>query len=279
MRGVEKVALFVRRIVGVHLLRLIRPLNGLLASVVVLTACHLSYCQAGKPLHLMIGAFFITSFINSTNDLFDLPEDSINHPDRPLPSGKVDEGQAWLLAIVSLFFALYFSYRHSYWALSVGSLAMFLGLLYNVHLKSVPLVGNLTVSTVIFLAFLYGSGGYFLYRVIPAGLLGAYLHLLREFVKSLQDMEGDAPYRRTVAHVLGEVPTRRVVFLGLILLPILSVLPVFVGYSTLYVLSVLLLVGFPTLVVSPTVLYGRYGFLSGFLKVMTATAVISLWMA
>ena len=247
--------------------------------MVVLTACHLAYCSAGRPFHLMLGAFFITSFINATNDLLDVPEDRINHPERPLPSGRVDEGQAWVLAITVLFFALYFSYRHSYWALSVGSLAMFLGLLYNVYLKSVPLIGNLTVSTVVFLAFLYGSGGHFLHRVGPAGMLGAYLHLLREFVKSLQDMEGDAPYRRTVAHVLGEIPTRRLVFFGLLLLPFFSVLPVFVGYSNLYVLSVLLLVGFPTLAVSPTVLYGKYGFLSLFLKVMTATAIVSLWLA
>ncbi len=247
--------------------------------MVVLTACHLAYCSAGKPLHLMLGAFFITSFINSTNDLFDLPEDSLNHPDRPLPSGRVSEAQAWILAITVLLLALYFSYRHSYWALAVGSLAMFLALLYNVFLKSVPLIGNLTVSFVVLLAFLYGSGGHFLHRVIPAAMLGAYLHLLREFVKSLQDMRGDAPYRRTVAHVLGETSTRRVVFFGLLLLPLLSILPVFVGYSTLYVLSVLLLVGFPTLIASPTVLYGKYGFIATFLKVMTATALISLWLA
>jgi len=190
-----------------------------------------------------VPGYVITSFINVTNDLFDLPEDTVNHPDRPLPAGKVREDQAWVLATVLLFFALYVSYKHSPWVLSVGSLAMFLGLLYNYYLKALPLIGNLTVSFVVFLAFLYGSGGYALHRVVPAGLLGAYLHLLRELVKSLQDMEGDAPYRKTVAIVLGEVTTRRIVFWGMILLPILAVIPVFFGYSYLYAMAVLLLVG------------------------------------
>ena len=228
---------------------------------------------------MALGAFLITSFINVTNDLFDLPEDTVNHPDRPLPAGKVGEDRAWVLALVLLFFALYVSYKHSPWVLAVGSFAMFLGLLYNYYLKALPFIGNLTVSFVVFLAFLYGSGGYALHRVIPAGLLGAYLHLLREFVKSLQDMEGDAPYRRTVAIVLGEVTTRRMVFWGLILLPLLSVIPVFFGYSYLYVIAVLLLVGFPALVISPTVLYGKYGLVSGMLKLLTATALVALWLA
>ena len=262
-----------------HLLRLIRPANALLSSLVVLTACHLSYCLAGKPSLLMLGAFLITAFINVTNDLLDVPEDTLNHPERPLPSGRVSEEQAWVLAITLLFFALYVSYHHSPWALAVGSLAMFLALLYNYYLKTLPFLGNLTVATVVALAFLYGSGGYLLHRVLPAALLGGYLHLIREFVKSLQDMRGDAPYRRTVAHVLGEGPTRRLVFFGLVILPLLSVLPVFVGYSYLYVVSVLLLVGFPALLTSPLVFYGRYRLLSSILKVLTALALVSLWVA
>jgi len=257
----------------------VRPLNGILASLVALTACHLAFCGAGKPLHLMLGAFFITAFINVTNDIFDVGEDSHNHPDRPLPSGKVSEMDAWMLALVVLFFALYFSYRHSPWALAVGSLAMFISLLYNCCLKGIPVVGNLIVSLVVFMAFLYGSGGMYVHRVIPAALLGAYLHLVRELVKSLQDREGDRPYRRTVAHVLGEEMLRKVIFIALLLLPFLAVVPVLFGYSYLYGMAVILLVGFPTLAVASSVLYGRYAFLSKALKVITFLAVVSLWFA
>jgi len=227
----------------------------------------------------MVGAFFITAFINVLNDLHDVPEDRLNHPQRPLPSGRVGEEYAWILAIFTLFFALYFSFQHSPWALAVGSLAMFLALLYNVALKGVPLLGNLTVALTVSLAFLYGSGGYMLHRVLPAALLGFYLHLLREFVKTLQDARGDAPYRRTLAHVWGEKRLRWITAIGLVLLLPLIQLPLAFGYSQLYAASVTLLVGFPTLLSLPLLFKGKYGTLSTLLKLETALALISLWLA
>ncbi len=227
----------------------------------------------------MLGAFFITAFTNITNDIFDVEEDRINHPNRPLPSGRVAEWEAWAFAVFALFFALLFSFKHSYWTLAVGSLAMYISLLYNVYLKSLPVVGNLSVAFVVSLAFLYGSGGYHLERVLPAALLGAYLHFTREIVKSLQDKEGDHPFRRTVAHVIPERYLRRLVFSLLILLPPLTPIPVMLGYSTLYALSVLPLVGLPALPAAYFVLRGRYSLSSGLLKLITLLALIPLWLA
>jgi len=260
------------------MLKLIRPLNCLIASLVVFVSNGIT--QGGSfPIYAMLGAFFISAFINVTNDIFDLEVDKINHPNRPLVRGELSLLDAYMLALVLLILGLYFSSKHSNWALMLGSLGMFLGLLYNLEMKAVPFLGNLTVAFVVFLAFLYGANVKNIERIIPGAILGAYLQLLREFVKSLEDKVGDEGYRKTLAHLLGERTLQNIVFFGMMLLTVLDILPVFWGYSKFYGIGVFLLVNLPLWFFSKKIFAGEYATLRKVLKFATFSALLPLYLA
>lgn len=261
------------------LIRLARPLNGFIAALVVIVSTKITYGDFFKVIYLVLGAFFISSFINITNDISDVEVDRINHPNKPLITGEATPLDAFMLSIVSLILGLYFSAKYSYWALMIGSFAMFIGLLYNLELKSIPLLGNLSVSFVIFLAFLYGANPENIFRIIPAAFLGAYLHLLREIIKSLEDKRGDELQRKTLAHVLTERKIQHIIFVGIIVLTVLDILPVFAGYSIYYGIGVFLLVNGPLWAFGWLVYLRRYSMLRKALKLTTVLAIIPLWIA
>lgn len=260
-------------------IRLARPLNGLIAALVVIVSTKITYGDFFKVFYLVLGAFFISSFINITNDISDIEVDRVNHPNKPLITGEATPLDAFMLSVVCLILSLYFSAKHSYWALMIGSLAMFIGILYNLELKSVPLLGNLSVSFVVFLAFLYGANPENILRVIPAAFLGAYLQLLREIVKSLEDKKGDEIQRKTIAHVLAESKIQHLIFVGIMVLTVLDILPVFTGYSLYYGIGVFLLVNGPLWTFGWLVYWRKYSALRKVLKLTTALAIIPLWVA
>ena len=260
------------------MLKLIRPLNCLIASLVVFVSNRITYGET-FPIYAMLGAFFISAFINVTNDIFDLEVDRINHPHRPLVQKEASLLDAYAFASIFLILGLYFSSKHSVWALMLGSFGMFLGLLYNLEIKAVPFFGNFTVALVTFIAFLYGANVKNLDRVIPGALLGSYLQFLREIVKSLEDKAGDEGYRRTLAHILAEKTLRHAVFFGIMLLTVLDILPVFFGYSRLYGFGVLFLVNLPLWLISWRIFTGEYSTLRKALKFATFSALFPLYLA
>ncbi len=260
-------------------LRLIRPTNGLIASLVVVVSSKITGGDIVGLFYLILGAFFISSFLNSTNDITDIEEDKINHPDRPLITGEITLLDAFMISIICLFLGLYFSSKHSQWALMIGSLGMFVGLMYNYELKSIPIIGNLSVVFVIFLAFLYGANPNNPYRVLPAAILGAYMHLIREIIKTLEDRKGDAINRRTVAHIVNERFLQHVIFFGILVLTIVDVVPVILGYSMYYGIAVILFVNAPLLIFAWTVYMGKYSLLKRVIKLSTVLAIIPLWVA
>ncbi len=260
-------------------LRLIRPINGVIASLVVLVSAKITDNMDLRVFYLIIGAFFISSFLNATNDMFDINEDRINHPERPLITGETTTLDAVMVSIICLFMGIYMSAKHSPWALMVGSLGMFAGIMYNCEVKSIPVMGNFAVVFVIFLAFLYGSNPGEIFRIFPAAFLGAYLHLIREFVKSLEDREGDKVNRRTIAHIFGERFLQHLIFASIIIFTILDVFPVMLGYSMFYGIGVFLFVNGPLLAFAWVIYISKYNLMSRVLKIITILAIIPLWMA
>ncbi len=260
------------------MLKLIRPLNCLIASLVVLVSNRITYGET-IPFYAMLGAFFISAFINVTNDIFDVEVDKINHPQKPLVRGEVSLLDAYMLSLVSLILGLYFSSKHSIWALLLGSLGMFLGLLYNLEIKAVPILGNLTVALVIFLAFLYGANVNNIDRIIPGGILGSYLQFLRELIKSLEDKEGDENQRKTIAHILDERTLQHLIFFGVMFLTIFDILPVFLGYSWFYGMGVFLFVNLPLWFFVGKVFSKDYSTLRKIMKFTTFSALLPLSLA
>jgi geranylgeranylglycerol-phosphate geranylgeranyltransferase len=145
------------------------------------------------------GLVFLVVFLasgagNTINDYFDTKIDSINRPERPIPSGRVNLKEA--LYFSSLLFSLNIILAFSINSIC-GFIALFNSLLlifYAKTLKSTPLLGNLSIGYLTGSAFLFGAsvfGFEGLKTLFVLFALSALAITAREIVKDIEDMEGD----------------------------------------------------------------------------------------
>ena len=225
------------------LFELPRPLNALITFASVLLGGWLG--AHNLPLPLLIAACsaaLIAGGGNALNDLCDLEIDRINKPHRPLPSGRLSPRiarlEAFVLFGVGTASGLFLPGPAPFVALIATA-----GLvLYNRFLKRLPFLGNLTVSLLGGLAFLYGGFAVSapLPALIPAGFALLY-HLGREVLKDVEDLKGD-PSGSTVPLRWGKRNALLVATAIFSLLIATTPLPVFLGlYGRAYLVLVLLL--------------------------------------
>ena len=138
--------------------------------------------------------FLVSGAGNAINDYFDIKIDSINRPDRPIPSGRVKLKEAFYFSY--LLFALGTALAFSINSIC-GLIALFNSLLlifYAKILKGTPLLGNLSIgyltgSTFLFGASVFGFEG--LETLFVLFVLSALAITAREIIKDIEDMEGD----------------------------------------------------------------------------------------
>ncbi|MGB9590193.1 MAG: geranylgeranylglycerol-phosphate geranylgeranyltransferase [Candidatus Hydrothermia bacterium] len=188
-------------------LRLARPLNAIIAGLVVLTGAWLSGWTSWllAILATMSGALLI-AWANVDNDIFDAWTDRTAHPERPVAKGEIDPKKAWIFSWFLLIPAMALAAFLPPICILVFLTAMVLTALYNRVLKRFPLISNMAVSIAAALGFLFGG---FLGRDIVgpmwAFLLAFLYHMAREAVKSLEDMDADrSSGRNTVPVAWGE---------------------------------------------------------------------------
>jgi geranylgeranylglycerol-phosphate geranylgeranyltransferase len=215
------------------LVELLRPVNGLMAAVAVLVGAHVSRSPTfwGPALAGAAAAFAASGASNALNDRLDVASDVINRPGRPVPSGRLTRAAASTTACVfgaaSIALAALIGPR----AVALALSWLVLTALYSVTLKGVPLAGNATVALVASTPFLMGgfSQDKHLLAIVPCAL--AFLvHLAREIVKDVEDVEGDeAAGARTFAVRRGDAASFAVVRGVLMTLIALSALPFVFG--------------------------------------------------
>jgi len=129
---------------------------------------------------------------NVLDDIIDLRIDRINQPSRPLPSGEVRLRGAWKFTYLLFLLGLGLSLLLGVEAILLVILSTLLLLSYPLWWKRRGLVGNLVVSLLGGLAFLYGgiAVGQPGEALIPA-LFALLYHLGRELLKDIEDREGD----------------------------------------------------------------------------------------
>lgn len=186
-------------------------------------------------------AAMMTGFAIVTNDLADLNVDLINEPDRPLPSGevKVSTAKAFsiLLLVLGLSFALFTKKTLNF---VLALMALVFAIAYNFVLKRTGLLGNVVVSLLVALPFMYGA---FLYSeqfevTLVVLLITAFLaNLGREIQKGVVDLEGDVKRgTRTVAGRYGVKVAKELAAAFYIAAICLSPLPLVLGeVSLLYI--------------------------------------------
>lgn len=177
------------------LIRLARPVNGLIAFISVFLGAYLAQGSINSLINITIvafAAFLLLSGGNAFNDFRDIETDSINKPSRPIPSGQVSRRTALVFAIVLFVIGTGLGLFVNWMAFSVACSVFALLVLYTLRLRQFLLVGNIVIGLLTGLTFISGGiavgtiGG----AVIPA--IFAFLFTAgREIVKDIQDMKGD----------------------------------------------------------------------------------------
>jgi len=180
------------------------------------------------------------------NDYFDLEIDKINRPLRVLPREELSTKNALIFSI-SLF-AIGFILSLFLQPVSVGIafIAIIFLFLYSVKFKREFLIGNVTVSIISALAFIYG--GVFSKNpeisLIPA-ILAFLFHLGRELVKDMEDVEGDQALRSETFPIAYGIRNSQfltsAIFLVLI---ILTIFPYKLKIFSIYYLILVLMMDF-----------------------------------
>ena len=140
---------------------------------------------------------------NALNQIYDLDIDRINKPKRPLPSGRLDLGSAWLFTIVAYVVALALAWfvapggrRECFWIVLVATAITVLYSVPPFRTKRLGIWANVTIA--IPRGVLLKVAGWSAVKTILAvepwfigGIFGLFL-LGASTTKDFADMEGDA---------------------------------------------------------------------------------------
>ena len=191
------------------------------------------------------------SFGNILNDILDLENDKINHPDRVLPQGQVSlktaSYAAGLCALIAFCGSLYIPYIAQISLLAIYSLLF----CYNFYLKKVALIGNIITAFLLSTVFLFTELvllNTYTKLIIPA-LLAFGISLIRELVKDLEDIEGDHQTDRITFPIYLGI-NRSIIFIAalIVIFNIFCLYLYFTHYNSFfYLISIIILVEIPLL--------------------------------
>ncbi len=224
---------------------IIRIGNCVMSVVAVLLVGIISvgYGITSYLLQLTLGiltVFLITAGGNVINDYYDREVDKINHPERPIPSGKIKPQTAVIYSAFLFSGGILSSYFISTCALLVASYAVFMLLLYESSLKYEGLAGNIAVSILVGMLFVYGGvifGNLSLMAIFAT--MAFFANLGREIIKDVEDMAGDIN-RRTLPKKIGRKKASLLAMSFLYASVLISPLPYLLfGFSIYYILAVL----------------------------------------
>ena len=233
------------------ILRLARPLNCLMSAVGVgiggiVGVGSAAWAAFAAPLVLAAAAAAaFTAGGNALNDIFDRETDRVNHPDRPLASGRLTLSAARIFAVSAFALAALLALFINRPALAIVAVNVMLMVSYEAWLKARGAVGNLVIAYLVGSLFLFAGVSVFGSAIDPlirTGILAtlAFLATLgREITKDIEDMHGDVD-RHTLPQEIGAKRAGTVVGFVLVLCVALSVLPLYlrvlgIGYAILVV--------------------------------------------
>jgi len=189
---------------------LTRPGNMVLTAIAVIAG---TFIAAGTnvsefQIEILICCFCSMALVgggNALNDYNDRETDKENHPERPIPSGKVSADSAYtyaqfLLGLGLLILLLALENKMPFVVALIGVLLL---IAYENGLKAAGITGNVAVGLM--------SGAVFLFAGMAVNDPGPTLWMFglavlatitREIVKDIQDLEGDTD-RRTLPSRIG----------------------------------------------------------------------------
>ncbi len=209
------------------IIRISRPVNVVIIFFAVIIASWCAGVLANNYSIVIVAALsaaLVGAGANAINDVFDIEIDKINKPHRPLPSNQITIQQAKYFWLVTSLLAIIANTILPLQSFLIVVAAVTLLFFYSKYFKRLPLIGNVIISVLTGLTFLYGGSliGQYDRALIPA-LFAFITNLTRELVKNIEDIEGDkASGAKTFAVLFGIVPSQLFVTILIILTAILS---------------------------------------------------------
>ena len=262
-------------------LRLIRAPNLLIAAAGVFAGGWIALGQIAWPKELLFAALSgiaLGAVGNTWNDIRDVAADRVNRPRRPLAAGHVPRGVADFILFAGTLVGLVFAALVHGRQVLAAFAALTVMFVYSPLLKPRPFAGNLAVALVAGSPPFYGAMAVGLPAagVIP-WVLAAWLHLVREIVKDVEDEAGDRTIgRRTLPLVVGRRPALVVAAgVGLLFIPASLLLPRSAGYGGAYYV-IALFAQLAVLVAATWLLLGRVERVSALLKGAMVIGLVAL---
>ncbi len=181
------------------LLRLIRPINCVMGMIGVILGAMvgvgLDAFSSRYLFEIIVGCvivFFFMAAGNMMNDYFDREVDKVNHPNRPIPSGRFQAQDVLISAVLIYILLIILGILVNLAMFVILIIALILMLGYEISLKQRGFVGNFTISILVGLLFMFGAAAVLKFDVVIFLSLLAFLATLtREIVKDIEDIEGD----------------------------------------------------------------------------------------
>ncbi|MEM2082901.1 MAG: UbiA family prenyltransferase [Nitrososphaerota archaeon] len=234
-----------KKIIG--LFKMTRSINGLLMIIAVIVGILASQKKNLFLKNIILGGLTAYSLNSSSmvlNDYFDREIDSINAPNKPLPSKIISEKEAILFSFILTIIGLFSSLMISYICLIIAIFFYIASFLYNWKLKKTGLIGNMIVSLCVAAPFLYGgliSDGEITLRIALFSITAFIANTGREIIKGIADVEGDAIKDiKSIARLFGNKIAAKIGALFFIIAVLLSFIPLI--YNLVYPLSYIPLV-------------------------------------
>ncbi len=223
--------------------KLTRPLNVMITFISVFIGAWVggNISPHQKLLFACISAGLICAGGNVLNDYYDIESDRINKPNRPVPSGIVKRSDALLMWALTSIGGLVISFFVGLKGVFIALIAFVFLFLYNSFFKNSILFGNITISFLTGLAFIYGgiAVGNINGAFVPA-IFAFLFHFGREIIKDTEDIEGDKLAGLNTFPI--KFGVKKSIYFATIIFLLLSIFTIypylFLGYSALYLLVV-----------------------------------------
>jgi geranylgeranylglycerol-phosphate geranylgeranyltransferase len=224
-------------------LEILRPGNAIMAVIAIFLMAIISGKFTLEVLMAAVVVFLVTGAGNSINDYFDHKIDAINKPQRPIPSGRISLRGALIYSISLFAVGIIIAFAIN---LLLGIIALSSSLLmiyYARDLKTKCLIGNLSISFLTGLCFVFG--GIAVEQIAVSIYLGFYAFLMtvaREIVKDMEDREGDKEEGATTLPIVyGNRTSSLLAALFMIIASVTSPILYFMGVFSVFYLPVLFL--------------------------------------
>lgn len=213
---------------------LIRLNNCVISVLSVIVSAYITDIElsASRLIFAMFTVLIITAAGNIINDYYDIETDKINKPQRPLIAEEYNLRFVFLLAIILFTVGTGLSLIIGPVSFIIAASASVLLFFYSRNFKRMAVVGNLVVSLLSSLLFIFGAivGGDIVKGIFPA-VFAFLMTFGREITKDIEDMEGDSiSNMRTMPIVIGRERSFLIAVVNFIILISLTFIPYFTGY-------------------------------------------------